>query len=299
MVKVEEDEWKKYLEYLDAIDVEVEEENLKNLYISYLRFIAAYEFAKRIVDIDNKIVLEIGCAGGYGTNHLADIAAKVVGLDISRHAITFARSNCKKDNVYFVQTDGTKLPFESESFDVVVSFQVIEHIEPKFVLTYLTEIKRVLKADGIFICSTPNKKLRLLPFQKPWNPEHKKEYTSKEFKKLLNKVFENVKVYGLSASEEVLYIERARVKQDPFKVYVTSPLSRLLKVVLPSVLLVQLKEVGKRFISSKRSQNPIQQKDFLTKFSLEDFKVDSRCPDDCLDILGVCKKNIPPSGYGS
>lgn len=86
-------------------------------------------------------------------------------------------------------------------------------LEKKIVLTYLTEIKRVLESGGgIFLCSTPNKKLRLLPFQKPWNPEHRKEYSSKEFKKLLSKVFENVKVYGLSASEVVLSVERARVK---------------------------------------------------------------------------------------
>jgi len=80
---VKEGEWEKYLEYLDTIKVEVNEENLKDLYISYLRFIATYEFTKRFVD--NKVVLEIGCAGGYGTNHLADVAIKVVGLDAVLH----------------------------------------------------------------------------------------------------------------------------------------------------------------------------------------------------------------------
>ena len=189
-----------------------------------------------------------------------------------------------------MQADGTKLPFKSESFDCVVSFQVIEHIEPKTALTYLSEIKRVLKNGGIFICSTPNKKLRLLPFQKPWNPEHKKEYTRKEFEKLLNKVFENVEVYGLSASEKVLSIERARVKQDPLKVYFISPLFHLMRVVLPTGFLVRLKEVGRRSISQAEVNNPVQQEDFLTEFSLDDFKVDPSCSDDCLDLLGICKK---------
>jgi len=257
-------------------------------YLEYLRHLAAYKlFAKDFIDLNNKFILEIGCGTGYGADYLSKFASNFVAIDISKVNISCCQTNYPKENLIFMVADATKLPFKDDQFDVVISFQVIEHIEP--VLTYLSEIKRVLKAGGIFVCSTPNKKLRLLPFQKPWNPEHKKEFSSKEFKKLLSKRFENVKVYGLSASEEVLSIERARVKQDPLIIYFIGPLFHLMNVVLPTSILVRLKEMGRRFISSSRSQNSIQQEDFLTEFSLDDFKIDSSCRD-CLDLLGVSKK---------
>ncbi|CAD6493244.1 MAG: Ubiquinone biosynthesis O-methyltransferase [Candidatus Argoarchaeum ethanivorans] len=257
-------------------------------YILYLKQFAAYKFAERFVI--NKSVLEIGHGAGYGADYVSNFASDFVAIDMSKINSSYCQREYSKENLIFVTADATKLPFKNNQFDVAISFQVIEHIEPKFVLTYLTEIKRILKADGIFICSTPNKKLRLLPFQKPWNPEHKKEYNRKEFKNLLNKVFGDVKVYGLSASENALSVERARVKQDPLKVYIISPLYRLMKTILPSAFFVRLKEAGKRFISSKTSQNMSEQGDFLTNFSVEDFEVDSSCPDDCLDLFGLCFK---------
>jgi ubiquinone/menaquinone biosynthesis C-methylase UbiE len=248
-------------------------------YILYLKQFAAYKFAERFVI--NKKVLEIGHGAGYGADYVSNFVYSLVAIDMSKINSSYCQRKYPKENLIFMTADATNLPFKDDQFDV---------IEPKFVLTYLAEINRVIKSDGIFICSTPNKKLRLLPFQKPWNTEHKKEYNHKEFKNLLNKVFEGVKVYGLSASKEALSVERARVKQDPLKVYIISPVYRLMNNILPTNFLIQLKEVGKRFISSKRSQNPVQQEEFLTEFSLVDFKVDSSCPDDCLDLLGVCKK---------
>ena len=257
-------------------------------YILYLKQFAAYKFAERFVI--NKKVLEIGHGAGYGAEYVSNFASDFVAIDMSKINSSYCQRKYSKENLIFVTADATKLPFKDNQFGVAISFQVIEHIEPKFVLTYLAEIKRVLKADGIFICSTPNKKLRLLPFQKPWNPEHKKEYNRKEFKNLLNKVFGEVKVYGLSASEEALSIERARVKQYPLKVYIISPIYQLIKTILPSDFFVRLKEVGKRSISPNRSQNPVQQEEFLTEFPLDDFEMDPSCPDDCLDLFGLCFK---------
>lgn len=264
-------------------------------YILYLKQFAGYEFAKRFTI--NQKVLEVGYGAGYGAYYLSNFASEFIAIDISKINSSYCQARYPKDNLIFMMGDATKLPFKDNQFDVAMSFQVIEHIEPKFVLTYLTEIKRVLKVDGIFICSTPNKKLRLLPFQKPWNPEHKNEYNRKDFKNLLNKIYGGVKVYCLSASEEALSVERARVKQDPLKVYIISPIYRLMKTILPSAFFVRLKEVNKRFISSNRSQKPIQHEDFLTKFSIKDFQVDSSCSDNCLDILGICKKTKNPQDF--
>ncbi len=259
-------------------------------YVEYLRHLAAYAiFAREFVA--GRKVLEIGCGTGYGADYLSEFTSSIVAIDIWERGISYCRDKYSKDNLIFMQADGLKLPFKNESFDVALSFQVIEHIEPKMVSNYLSEIKRVLKRGGTFIVSTPNSKLRLLPFQKPWNPEHIKEYKDNELKNLLSKVFEEVKVYGLYGSDEIQAIESNRVKQSPLKVYVIDPLYRLLDYILPSPILVQLKRVRRTLFKSKTEQNPIiPQETFLTKFSLNDFKIASACSKDCLDLYGICTK---------
>jgi len=257
-------------------------------YVEYLKHLAAYAlFTKEFVA--GKKVLEIGCGTGYGADYLSKSASNIVAIDIREGGISYCQDKYGKDNLIFMQADGLKLPFKNESFDVVLSFQVIEHIEPKMVLNYLSEIKRVLKRDGVFLISTPNSRLRLLPFQKPWNPEHVKEYNDEELKKLLSEVFEEVKVYGLYGSDEIQAIECNRVKQSPLKVYVINPLYRVLDYLLPSPILIQLKRVGKIF-KSEGEQNPIPQETFLTTFSINGFRIDPACSKDCLDLYGICTK---------
>lgn len=253
-------------------------------YLEYVRSLAAYVlFAKQFVD-DRK-VLEIGCGTGYGANELGSCASSIIALDISRERILYCQAKYRKSNVSFLEGNGLALPFETGTFDVVMSFQVIEHIEPKLTLEYLKEIRRVLRSGGIFICSTPNKKIRLLPLQKPWNPEHKKEYSLGELKYLLNKVFEEVKIYGLCGSDEIQAIERNRVKQNPFEVYIVAPLSQMLKRLLPFPLLVRLR---KHFITKRINGKAMRGEDFVNKFSLNDFKIDPTCPKNSLDLYGIC-----------
>ena len=160
-----------------------------------LRF--AYEYAKDFSR--NSIVLDIGCGSGYGDDILASTASAVIALDIDKSIIKYANSKYNNEKIYFIAGDGCSLPFREKIVDLVVSFQVIEHIEPVKVLQYLKEIRRVLKNNGMCIITTPNRLLRLLPFQKPRNPEHKKEYDHKELRSLLTKVFSKVCVQGLWA----------------------------------------------------------------------------------------------------
>jgi len=149
----------------------------------------------------------------------------------------------------------------------------------------LSEVKRTLKREGIFLVSTPNSRLRLLPFQKPWNPEHKKEY-----KDLLSQVFGEVKVYGLRGSDEIQTIERNRVKQRPLRVYIIRPVYRVLSYLLPSSMLIRLKKVDQYLLARRKGQSSILEEALTTKFSLSDFTVDRTCPKDCLDLYGICAK---------
>ena len=111
----------------------------------YLRHKTAYAFAKKF--IENSFVLDNGCGTGYGSYYLiTNGARKVVGVDISRDAVEYAKKRYKFNNLYYEVRDATKLNFENNTFDVLTSFQVIEHIAD--VDAYLTEIKKVLKKIG-------------------------------------------------------------------------------------------------------------------------------------------------------
>jgi SAM-dependent methyltransferase len=237
--------------------------------------------------------LEIGCGTGFGAAHLSQFTSKTVATDIWEEGISHCQAKYKQDNLVFTLADGTKLPFEADSFDVVVSFHVIEHIEPESVLNYLSEIKRVLRRGGVFLVSTPNSRIRLLPFQRPWDLGHKKEYNDKELEKLLGKVFEEVKVYGLYGSDEIQAMELKWLKQSPLKVYILKPARRVLRFLLPSPLFNHLEKIRQRLTKRRTDHKKEPTETFVNKFSVNDFRLDPGCPKDCRDIYGICTKAGP------
>lgn len=151
--------------------------------------LAYYEAAKRI----NGRVLEIGTGSGYGIEVIAPHADQFVTID--KHVPD--SSLLKSKNVEFKQATVPPLPFEDESFDFVISFQVIEHIkeDSKFV----AEIYRVLRSGGQFIVSTPNKTMSLTR-----NPWHIREYTPIEFSKLLSVEFASIEECGVFGNKKIM-----------------------------------------------------------------------------------------------
>jgi len=143
-----------------------------------------YALAKEFVQ--GKNVLDIACGEGYGSNLLAETAEMVKGVDIDESTITKAKNKYGRKNLSFVTGSVEKIPFDASSFDVVTSFETLEHISAHD--TMLTEIKRVLRPGGVLIISTPDKKTYS---DKPRysNPFHKKELSEQEFKLLLKKYF--------------------------------------------------------------------------------------------------------------
>lgn len=157
--------------------------------------LAYVEAAKRV----EGRVLEIGTGTGYGVEFIAPHAERYVTLDKCRSEELPEMPS----NVEFVQCAVPPLPFEDESFDCVVSFQVIEHIKRD--KEFVREVYRVLKPGGQFIVSTPNRPMSLTR-----NPWHVREYTAEEFKALLS-IFPSVEALGVGGNERVWsYYEKNR-----------------------------------------------------------------------------------------
>jgi SAM-dependent methyltransferase len=157
---------------------------------------SAYAFARPLVA--GKRVLEVGFGEGYGANFLAAAAAEVIGVDIAPGNIDRAAAKYPRANLRFQRIADQHLPFPNAAFDVVCSFQVIEHIPEPNLPQYLAEIARVLAPTGVFAVST----LNLAHAMKPGQPYqkliyHEKEFTAPELEALLKRVFPSVELYGL------------------------------------------------------------------------------------------------------
>lgn len=151
--------------------------------------LSRYVFARRYVR--NKHVLDAGCGTGYGTAELAQDAASVIGLDISAEALEYARASYPLPNVTFVAGSGVTLPLTEASVDVVVAFEVIEHLN-EYQL-FIAECARVLKRNGLLIVSTPNTRYyaESRAASGP-NPFHEHEFEASEFHCALRACFGHV-----------------------------------------------------------------------------------------------------------
>ena len=153
---------------------------------------ARYTFAARLAV--GKRVLDAGCGAGYGSAELARVATQVVGADIAAEAVDFARAQYPMRNLRFEQASCTALPHPDASFDLVVAFEVIEHLADWRAL--LLEARRLLAPGGQFIVSTPN---RLYYTESRGthgaNPFHVHEFDFEEFCRELGAVFPHVALF--------------------------------------------------------------------------------------------------------
>lgn len=167
---------------------------VKNNYSSHECAIhmARYNFAKQFCN--NKKILDISCGEGYGSYILASCGSEeVVGIDISEETINLAKKNYKLDNLKYKVSDASVLKdFKDNYFDLIVSFETIEHLSE--VKKYLKEIKRVSKKDAIIIISCPNDYYYYADEES--NEYHKRKYKFEEFKLLTESILgDNVKYY--------------------------------------------------------------------------------------------------------
>lgn len=160
--------------------------------------------------LKNLSCLDDGCGTGYGTYYLAKNGVRlIVGIDLSSEAMKFAGKHYQAENLEFVQMDALDLKFEDNSFDAVISFDILEHINEKYQSKFIREITRVLKDGGAVYIGCPNATVSI---DRGENPFHQKELTRKEFELLLRKSFKDVKIFG-----QDLIVNGIRQKKNWYK----------------------------------------------------------------------------------
>lgn len=158
--------------------------------------LARYQFAAGYAR--GKVVVDCACGDGIGSAVLLDAgAASVEGFDRSASAVAEASARCRSSVARFRAADARHLPLPDRCADLYVALETIEHVEDD--RAFLADVIRVLKPDGLFICSTPNRTVTnpgTAVTDRPWNRYHRREYNHGEFVRLLEQAFERVDCYG-------------------------------------------------------------------------------------------------------
>jgi SAM-dependent methyltransferase len=138
-------------------------------------------YARLLARCAGKTVLEAGSGEGYGANMIADVAAKVIGLDYDTGAVAHVRARYPR--VEMIRGNLAALPLDHASVDVVVNFQVIEHLWDQS--QFIRECLRVLRPGGELLISTPNRITFSPGRDTPLNPFHTRELNAAELTELL------------------------------------------------------------------------------------------------------------------
>jgi SAM-dependent methyltransferase len=147
----------------------------------HAQHLARYRFAAQFAQ--GRRVLDAACGEGYGTAMVVAAGARgAVGVDIDQATVDHARH---RYGLEFERADVAELPFEDDTFELVVSFETLEHVPDA--AQAIAEFRRVLSDDGLLIASTPNSDRYLVD-----NEFHTREFTEDEFRAVLAPHFPEV-----------------------------------------------------------------------------------------------------------
>jgi SAM-dependent methyltransferase len=158
--------------------------------------LARYEFASAFVR--DRVVIDCACGAGIGSRRFAASGARQVEAFDSA-ADSFAKPPATSDlgNLRFRVASALQLPMPDRSADTYISLETIEHLDDD--RAFLAEVRRVLKPDGVFVCSTPDRTVtnpgKHLS-DRVWNRFHLREYARSEFVALLQTAFGEVEMHG-------------------------------------------------------------------------------------------------------
>jgi len=237
----------------------------------FQRSILAYCKAAGIV---SGKVLEIGTGSGYGIEIVAPAAGCFLTVDktIPPEEIYKGKPNVEFRRMSVPPLEG----IASESFDYVISFQVIEHIKDD--VHTISEIHRVLKTGGKLIISTPNKMMSLTR-----NPWHVREYSADEFRKLLGCTFSNIETLGVFGNDKVMeyYGNNRRSVESVLKYDILKLNKNLPRWILKVPYDIMNRRNRKKLLKSDS--------ELTSSISMDDYYF-GPVADNCFDLYYIAKK---------
>ncbi|WP_044397353.1 bifunctional 2-polyprenyl-6-hydroxyphenol methylase/3-demethylubiquinol 3-O-methyltransferase UbiG [Lacinutrix sp. Hel_I_90] len=238
----------------------------------FQRTLKAYELVAQHIVGD---VLEIGCGEGYGLEVILKQAKSLTVIDKSKHVLKKIKSKHPQTTV-LNQNIPPMYNLKDNSFDVVISFQVIEHI--KDVNLFIKEIHRVLKTHGKAYITTPNSKKSIAR-----NPWHFKEYNYKEINSLIKNNFKTYTIEGIQGNKktDAYYLKNKQsverfLRFDIFKI----------QYKIPTVLLKIPYELANRINRNKLLKKNTH---LVNGITLEDYSL-QEYSQNTLDFFCILKK---------
>jgi SAM-dependent methyltransferase len=98
---------------------------------------------------EGSLVLDLGSATGGNSLHMMNLGLEVVSVEFSDYGVEAQRNK----GIEVIQADARSLPFKSNTFDLVICLDVLEHIEEDYLAA--KEVQRILKPSGKFLFSVP------------------------------------------------------------------------------------------------------------------------------------------------
>jgi len=237
------------------------------------RHLVAYRYAASLAA--GKRVLDAGCGEGFATQTLADTAARVVGADYHAESIATAQARWMRPNLRFRVLDLAAAD-PDEFFDLVLNFQVIEHISDD--RAFVGKLFRWVAPGGTLMLTTPNKAQSFSE-----NPCHLREYTAEELERLLRTAFGEVKILGVFGNARVMEFDRSR-RQAVERILRLDPLG--LRHLLPERLMhaafARLGQLVRRVAHRSVGNEDIAIEDFAIRTS-DDMSL-------ATDLVALCKR---------
>ncbi len=172
------------------------------------RHVVAYRLAQGRVAAGAEVVLDAGCGEGYGLAMLADAgASRVIGVDLEAPVVAHAQATYGSATVEVHAAELMALPLGDDEVDLVVSFQVIEHLHD--IPGYLRSLRRVTRPGGEIWIATPNRLTFTPGSDVPVNPFHTREFTAAELAEECRAVgLEVTRLIGIEHGPALRAVER-------------------------------------------------------------------------------------------
>ncbi len=241
-------------------------------------------------------VMDLGCGTGAGSVILSEKAREVVGVDTSHASIEIAKKSNVPDHVSFKLVVEGQLPFEENSFDVIVANNVIERVYNSKEL--IAKTARILKPGGVLVIATVNRLLRLYFWQKPYNDLHYREYSPISLKQELSRNYRKIQLFGLKTSGTFFPDHNKNLSIRKFRLGVYYPVRNFLRAYVRPILSMILPSIYPPFGSTLIQQ--VQKSKDVGSFHVEDMDIETASKgityvqkkiDSCSEILAVCRKS--------